>query len=674
MAKRKKKLPPSAKETSLIDSSDDDQPLGAKLAQKKASVEKAAAKEAKAIRAESNAKKAAAKRALKEESEDEPLAKPKKRQSNGVSATPATKRNGVKKAESDSDEPIAKKAKITPVGKAKAGAKTATAPVKKAAASTPKPKKQVKSEEPEDGEEGEEDEEHRWWEGPKKEDDSIKWTTLEHNGVIFAPAYEPLPKHVKLHYDGKPVDLHVNAEEVATFFGSMLNSALHVENPVFQKNFFTDFKEVLQKTGGAKDNKGNKVDIKDFSKLDFKAMYEYYKAKSDAKKSRPSSEKKAEKAEKDALEAPYIFCKWDGRKEKVGNFRVEPPGLFRGRGEHPKTGKVKKRVMPEQVTINIGKGAKVPDPPPGHKWKAVQHDNRATWLAMWQENINGNYKYVMLSANSAIKGQADHKKFEKARDLKKHIDRIRTDYSRELKSDVMADRQRATAMYLIDKFALRAGNEKDTENEAETVGCCSLKFEHITLREPNTVVFDFLGKDSIRFYNEVAVDRQVFRNLRMFKKPPKVDGDDIFDRLNVSLSFEKEKKVRRGEETRKLTAIDVPIEQASIQLYGWTDCQGLPYLQCLVHHVQAPPRTALGQGYHGGREDQALQRLQPGGRHSMQPQADSRRSPRDPDGEAWGSHQGTAIPELADQDDDVGCRSQTEEEEGSRVLQSRRRH
>lgn len=29
---------------------------------------------------------------------------------------------------------------------------------------------------------------------------------------------------------------------------------------------------------------------------------------------------------------------------QVGNFRVEPPGLFRGRGEHPKTGMVKVRI------------------------------------------------------------------------------------------------------------------------------------------------------------------------------------------------------------------------------------------------------------------------------------------------------------------------------------------
>jgi DNA topoisomerase-1 len=518
LAKKKSKLPPKASETAYGESSDDDQPL-TKLAKEKASIEKKAEKEAKAIRAK-EAKKP--KKAAKKEESDEEDVKPKaKRKSNGTAS--AKKANGVKKEESDSDAPLSKKISAKKVnGKVKS--ETAT-PVKKGKG------KKAESEEVE--------EVYRWWDAPKKEDDSIKWEKLEHSGVVFPPEYEPLPKNVKLLYDGKPLTLSLEAEEIAGFFGAMLNSTHNVENPTFQKNFFEDFTDEVKKTGGAKDKDGNKVAINDFSKLDFKPIFNYYDGKNQEKKARSSADKKADKAEKDKIEAPYTTCLWDGRKEQVGNFRVEPPGLFRGRGEHPKTGKVKRRVTPEQITVNIGKEAMVPTPPVGHKWKAVQHDNKATWLAMWQENINGAYKYVMLAAKSSIKGQSDYKKFEKARELKKHIDRIRKDYTRELKAELMADRQRATAVYLIDKFALRAGNEKDSENEAETVGCCSLKFEHVTLSNdpPNTVIFDFLGKDSIRFYQEVRVDLQVFKNLKMFKKAPKSDGDDIFDRLTVRFSM-----------------------------------------------------------------------------------------------------------------------------------------
>ena len=96
----------------------------------------------------------------------------------------------------------------------------------------------------------------------------------------------------------------------------------------------------------------------------------------------------------------------------------------------------------------------------------------------------------------------------------------------------MADRQRATAMYFIDRLALRAGNEKG-EDEADTVGCCSLRCEHVTLETPNTIVFDFLGKDSIRFFKEVEVEPQIFKNIRIFKEN-KDAGDALFDRVNVS--------------------------------------------------------------------------------------------------------------------------------------------
>ncbi|KOS19336.1 DNA topoisomerase 1 [Escovopsis weberi] len=503
-------------------SSDDEQPLGAKLAKKKADAKKSAATDSKTNSAKDvKAKKATPKKAVKEESDDDaPLAvsATKKRLSNGAATT--KKRSSVtKREESDSDAPISKKAK--PAAAAARGKKETPA----------KDNKKAKKEA------SEEEDEFEWWNAPKPEDDSIKWQTLEHNGVMFAPPYEPLPKHVKLYYDGQPVNLSLEAEEVATFWVAMMTPASihHLDNPIFRKNFFADFSGFVKKYG-ATDASGKKIDIKSLDKCDFTKMSEYWTAKTEANKNKNLSkeEKEEAKAKKEAAEAPFVYCMWDGRKQKVGNFKVEPPSLFRGRGEHPKTGKVKVRVMPEQITINIGKNAKIPQPPAGHKWKAVQHDQKATWLAMWQENINGAYKYVMLGAASDVKGQSDYKKFEKARELKKHIDRIRRDYTKELKSEMMADRQRATAMYLIDQLALRAGNEKDTENEADTVGCCSLKYEHITLQAPDQVTFDFLGKDSIRYNETCKVSPQVFKNLKLFKKPPKTDGDDLFDRLNTS--------------------------------------------------------------------------------------------------------------------------------------------
>ena len=47
------------------------------------------------------------------------------------------------------------------------------------------------------------------------------------------------------------------------------------------------------------------------------------------------------------------------------------------------------------------------------------------------------------------------------------------------------------------------------------------------------VEFDFLGKDSIRYHQEVQVEKQVFKNLKLFQEGKK-PSDDLFDRLDTS--------------------------------------------------------------------------------------------------------------------------------------------
>ena len=62
---------------------------------------------------------------------------------------------------------------------------------------------------------------------------------------------------------------------------------------------------------------------------------------------------------------------------------------------------------------------------------------------------------------------------------------------------------------MIDKLALRVGNEKG-EDEADTVGCCSLKVKNVEFPELNVIKLDFLGKDSIRYENTVPVPDIVY--------------------------------------------------------------------------------------------------------------------------------------------------------------------
>ena len=396
------------------------------------------------------------------DSEEEPAPKPKK----------SKKR---KKSESDEEEDFkpAKKSKKPPpkkqpikqeVPKSKNKSK-----IKQEAQSPTKKGGKAKKEE-------EKVEVWKWWEedgNEKKKDDGSKWYFLEHQGPLFAPAYEPLPETVRFFYDGKKMHLSEDTEEVASFYGRMLDHD-YTTKEAFNKNFFGCWRKVM--------NEKEKERIRDLSKCDFSEMNTYWKSYSQGRKDRSKEEKKAEKLKNEELVAHYGFCTIDGHKEKIGNFRIEPPGLFRGRGEHPKQGMLKTRVMPEHVIINCSKDSDYPEPPEGHKWKEVRHDPNVTWLASWTENIQNQIKYVMLNPSSKLKGEKDMMKYEKARMLKGKIDKIRADYVDSFKSKEMRVRQRAVAMYFIDKLALRAGNEKD-EEQADTVGCCSLRVEHITLHK-----------------------------------------------------------------------------------------------------------------------------------------------------------------------------------------------
>ncbi|NXU50146.1 TOP1 topoisomerase, partial [Turnix velox] len=183
--------------------------------------------------------------------------------------------------------------------------------------------------------------------------------------------------------------------------------------------------------------------------------------------------------------------------------------------------------------------SKIPQPPEGHKWKEVRFDNTVTWLASWTENIQNSLKYIMLNPSSKLKGEKDWQKYELARRLKDVVHKIRAQYKADWKSKEMKKRQRAVALYFIDKLALRAGNEKEEGETADTVGCCSLRVEHIKLHpeldeQKNVVEFDFLGKDSIRYYNKVSVEKMVFKNLQLFMKN-KNPSDDLFDRLSTTM-------------------------------------------------------------------------------------------------------------------------------------------
>ena len=111
--------------------------------------------------------------------------------------------------------------------------------------------------------------------------------------------------------------------------------------------------------------------------------------------------------------------------------------------------------------------------------------------------------------------------------LKRKIDFIRSENDKNLQSDDIRTRQIATAFYFVDAFALRIGGKKG-EDTADTVGVTTLRKEHIELLENNTIELDFLGKDSVRYYNKLPVTEQVYKNIIEFLQD-KQKAQEIFD-------------------------------------------------------------------------------------------------------------------------------------------------
>eukprot|EP01052_Picozoa_sp_SAG31_P025918 SAG31_NODE_2309_length_5961_cov_3.697373_2_plen_146_part_00 len=100
-------------------------------------------------------------------------------------------------------------------------------------------------------------------------------------------------------------------------------------------------------------------EIQNLASCDFTPISAWLEHEKEKQKDIPTETKNLLRELQQEREEPYRWAAVDGFKEKIGNVVVEPPGLFRGRGEHPKMGTLKHRVIPEQVIFIVAqRGAK----------------------------------------------------------------------------------------------------------------------------------------------------------------------------------------------------------------------------------------------------------------------------------------------------------------------------
>lgn len=66
--------------------------------------------------------------------------------------------------------------------------------------------------------------------------------------------------------------------------------------------------------------------ITDLTKCNFKKMHAYFQEETEKRKAMTKEEKQKIKEEKEKEVKEYGFAYIDGHKQKIGNFRIEPPG------------------------------------------------------------------------------------------------------------------------------------------------------------------------------------------------------------------------------------------------------------------------------------------------------------------------------------------------------------
>ncbi|MEM3031754.1 MAG: DNA topoisomerase I [Nitrososphaerota archaeon] len=416
-----------------------------------------------------------------------------------------------------------------------------------------------------------------------------KWKTLLHNGVAIPPPYEP--KGLGLAIRGERVIMTPLQEEMA-YAWALKKDTPYVKEPVFIANFLSDFLKTFDKRF-----RDASIDEIDFSEV-FQYVDRERQLRNDPEyRKKLSAERKRRREE---LKSVYGYAVVDGKRFEVSNWMVEPPGIFMGRGNHPLRGRWKPRVGQEDITLNLGEDAPIP---PGN-WGGIIHDHNSMWLARWDDKLTGKEKYVWLSDTATIRQRRDREKYDKALKLGKHIEVVRAEIMKALKSDDPRTRKIAMACYLIDRLALRVGDEKDPD-EADTVGATTLRVEHAQLNGTK-LELDFLGKDSVRWQkgidlrNEPPEVYSVLSELLSGKRPDEQIFDGISSR-DVNRFLGKILKGLTAKVFRTYLATEVvkeslrqtPLERARKSEHAALYYAKLANLNAAVtcNHKRAPPKN-----------------------------------------------------------------------------------
>jgi len=360
--------------------------------------------------------------------------------------------------------------------------------------------------------------------------------SLKHNG-IFVPPYDLKGFSVKI--QGQTIKLTEKTEPMAMAWSRrVLSTTIPPPDEVFTRNFMKEFLGQLKKENPQAtfldafcSKYLSKVDNPQLSQeIDFSQVKNFIIQEKAAKEALTKEVKKqlAEERKVKRLEfkEKFGYADVDGQRLEVANWTSEPSCLFAGRGDHPQRGKWKEGPTKEDITLNLS-----PDAPKPEGWKVTWEPNKM-YVAKWIDKLTGKVKYVWFSDTAFLKQNREKEKFQKAETLGKQIKQIEAHILKNLTDKDETRRKVATVSWLILVPNMRVGDEKDPD-EADTVGAITLRKEHIKIAG-DTLHFDFLGKDSVRWVKEYKAPPEVIKNIEYFSKTSKEYLFEGIDSKHVS--------------------------------------------------------------------------------------------------------------------------------------------
>ncbi len=391
--------------------------------------------------------------------------------------------------------------------------------------------------------------------------------TLDHNGVLVLEPPQLPPFTIAIR--GSSRELTPLQSEMAVAWVRKLGTP-YADDPVFKENFMADFSKALDITP-----------VLEAPEIDFSTVIKYVEAERVRKEAMTKEEKKEarekRKASREQLKEKYGFAIADGERMELGQYQTEPSGIFMGRGQHPLRGRWKQGATYKDITLNLSPDADVPS----GDWGNVIWAPDCMWIAKWTDELTGKTKYLWFHDSTPIKQEREAEKFNKALKVEQQMEAIRAHIMEGIRSDEAKTRAVAAACYLIDSLSLRVGDEKDPD-EADTVGATTLRVEHLEMRN-GSIVFDFLGKDSVPWHKELSMGSDVYRVFQeLYQKAS--------DRVD---SFNQRKTKRTRADPKKIAQIFPSINSTHVNRFFSEAMPGLTAKMFRTHHASVVMREEL---------------------------------------------------------------------------------